>query len=194
MQINRRSQNIALGCLTVAACGLLTQPIWSLPPTVANLSTTTPTDPQSDNFLVSVRRQGGMCLPPGCFSDVTIAIDGTYRYTTHFSQPSTGKVREFELKLLKQRIAFMNFDKLRSQPEGVGFTPVCMLAVDGPEVVYTFQVKGQRKEIRGCRTRINPNEAIFRQLERLYQQISNQSGESQSQRRTSGGTSILPEL
>jgi hypothetical protein len=195
MQTARRSQNIALGCLTVVACGLLTQPSWSLPPTVADLPTATPTAPQPENFLVSVRRQGGMCLPPGCFSDVTIATDGTYRYTTHFSQPTTGKIREFELKLLKQRIAFMNFDKLRSQPEGVNPTPeLCMVAFDGPEVIYTFQVKGQRKEIRGCRTRINPNEALFRQLGRLYQQISAQPGEPQSQRRTSGGTSTLPEL
>jgi hypothetical protein len=182
MQIAGRSQIIALGCLTVAACGFLNQPSLSLPSSIADLPAVNPTDPQPENFLVSVRRQGGMCPPPGCFSDVTISTDGTYRYTTNFSKPITGKIREFELKLLKQRIAFTNFDQMRSQPDGsYPLSNLCMIIVDGPEVIYTFQVKGQRKELRGCRTRINTNEAIFRQLERLYQQISDQPREMQSQ-------------
>jgi hypothetical protein len=122
--------------------------------------------PVAKNLVVSVRREGGHCRVGGCFSEVAIFADGTYRYSDP-NQQKTGKINRFEIRRFQQRIATADFEKIKSQP----FTGTCPLAYDGPETVYTFR-KGDRAEvIRSCQTQIDSKNPLFQQAERVYEQI-----------------------
>jgi hypothetical protein len=134
------------------------------------------------NVLVAIRREGGMCAVFGCFSEVAILTDGTYRYSTHQSKPVTGRISPLELRQLKQRIARTRFDRIRSNTEPMekSIPNLCMLPVDGPEAVYTFHFRNRVEQIRGCKTYIDANNRLFQQLERLYQDISERASEVSS--------------
>jgi hypothetical protein len=125
------------------------------------------TPPTTKNFLASIRREGGNCRPGGCFSEVAILSDGTYRYGDR-TQQTMGKLNRLEIQRFQKRIAVANFDKIKSQP----FTGTCPLAYDGPETVYTFR-RGDRVEvIRSCQTQIDGKNPLFQQAERVYRQIT----------------------
>ncbi len=121
------------------------------------------------NLIVSIRREGGFCRPGGCFSEVAIFADGTYRYSDR-TQQKTGRINRLEIRRFQKRIAAANFEKIKSQP----FTGTCPLAYDGPETVYTFRKGSQTEVIRSCQTQIDGKNPLFQQAERVYQQIVSQ--------------------
>lgn len=132
--------------------------------------------PTTENLLVSIRRESGFCLSSECFSEVAIATDGTYRYSTHGSSPVIGRISDAELQRLQERIEQTGPDDLYAQPP----TPqpidaFCGLAFDGPEVIYTFQREGRIEQVRGCDRAIAPNHPLVQQLEQLYSRISEQA-------------------
>jgi hypothetical protein len=87
------------------------------------------------------------------------------------------------LRVLKRRIAATDFEAIRHAQPRHPVPGLCLLPMDGPEVVYTvwtgtgngLPADNQFEEIRGCSTAIDANNALFRQLERLYSQISTQA-------------------
>jgi hypothetical protein len=184
MKMNRPRRQRYFGLWMTVAGSMLVQWMWSVPTTLAESQSPIETPAPTDNFIVSIRREGGMCFPPGCFSEVAIFSDGTYRYTTHQSNPIRGRIRNFELKTLRKRIAKTDFEEIRS-PENIKnpLPNLCLLPVDGPEAVYTFPTgmdanspsENDIEQIRGCQTSIDANNPLFRQLEQLYSQISEQA-------------------
>ncbi|HIK43029.1 hypothetical protein [Thermoleptolyngbya sp. M55_K2018_002] len=146
-----------------------------------------PTQPvsQGGTPLVTVRREGGFCYPPGCFSEVTIYPDGSYRYANSVGDRATGRIRRGTLQQLRSRIARADFDQIRSEANVRNPIPnLCLLAADGPEAVYRFYPNGKTEEIRGCETDIDRSSRLFQQLERLYERVSEQAAQAaQNQRR-----------
>lgn len=150
---------------------------------LAGTPVSTPNQPgEPDGFLVSVRREGGMCLPPGCITELTIFADGTYQYVDPPVANITGRISTADLRVLKRRIATTDFEALRQAQPANPIPNLCLLPVDGPEAVYTFwtgtgnglPVDNRFEQVQGCETPIDANNALFQQLERLYSQISNQ--------------------
>ncbi|MBD1911045.1 MULTISPECIES: hypothetical protein [unclassified Leptolyngbya] len=127
--------------------------------------------------LVSIRREGGRCIQPGCFSEVVIFVDGTYRYTTHQTTPVTGHLTEAELESLRERIAQSDIRAIRNAgtPVNGAVYPLCQVAVDGREAIYTLHVHGLVEELRGCNTQIDVSNPLVQQLEQLYENISTQA-------------------
>jgi hypothetical protein len=127
-------------------------------------------------LLVSIRRERGMCARLGCFSEVAILLDGTYRYTTHRTRPVTGNIAPADLQQLRTRIANTDFNQIHVNPK-TDHAPydLCLLTVDGPETVYRFAIDRRVEEIRGCKTRIDASSPLVQQLESLYKQISEQA-------------------
>lgn len=184
MKMNRPRRQRYFGLWITVAGSMLVQSMWSVPTTLAESQSPIETPAPTDNLIVSIRREGGRCFPSNCFSEVAIFSDGTYRYTTHQSNPVSGNIRKSELRTLKRRIARMNFERLRS-PQTIKkpLPNLCLLPVDGPEAVYTFPrgvdpnspSENDTEQIRGCQTSIDANNPLFRQLERLYSQIYEQA-------------------
>ncbi|GAB4137252.1 MAG: hypothetical protein Fur0046_11240 [Cyanobacteria bacterium J069] len=145
-------------------------------PAAPNVPATVSQVTAPDNVLVVIRREGGFCRPPGCFSEVMIRRDGTYRFSTHDAVSATGRFRWGELQQLRSRIARADFEQILSgEPVSNPLPDLCQLAFDGPEAVYRFYPNGQMQEIRGCQTEINADSRLFQQLERLYQRVSEAS-------------------
>ncbi|GAB4461120.1 MAG: hypothetical protein OHK0037_09540 [Elainellaceae cyanobacterium] len=167
----------AMGVCLAIACAAT-----ACPPSAAPISQGEPVpvsqSPQADNALVTIRREGGFCYPPGCFSDVTIYPDGTYRYSNSVGDRAAGRIRWGALQQLRSRIARADFDQIRSETNVRNPIPnLCLLASDGPEAVYRFYQSGQVEEIRGCETDIDRSSRLFQQLETLYGRISEQAAQ-----------------
>jgi hypothetical protein len=129
--------------------------------------------PVTDDLLVSIRREGGFCMAPGCFSEVAIFNDGTYRYSTHTSSPVTGRIGTGKLERLQARISQLEPTDLYAQPPiPQPIDNFCGLAFDGPEVVYTFQRDGELAQVRGCEMAIAPDHPMVQRLERLYSRLA----------------------
>lgn len=181
MRSHRRDIKRYLTVLVSVACGFLVPSMWSVSTTRAESRSPIESPAKVENLLVSIRREGGRCFPTGCFGEVDIFADGTYRYTTHQSHPIAGRISNVELKKLRKRIARMNFEEIRS-PEAIEnpLPNLCLLPVDGPEAVYTFPrgvdansaSENDTEQIRGCQTPIDADNRLFRQLEQLYSQIA----------------------
>ncbi|BAU43920.1 hypothetical protein [Leptolyngbya sp. O-77] len=175
-------------CLAIASAAIAEPPA---PLSTAQISIaqdgSVPTSPtsQTSTPLVTVRREGGFCYPPGCFSEVTIYQDGSYRYANSVDDRATGRIRRGTLQQLRSRIARADFDQIRSEANVRNPIPnLCLLAVDGPEAIYRFYPNGKTEEIRGCETDIDRSSRLFQQLEQLYERVSEQTAQAaQNQRR-----------
>lgn len=184
MKMNRPFRQRYFSLWMTVAGSMLVQSMWSVPTTLAESRSPIETPATVENLLVSIRREGGRCFLSGCFSEVAILADGTYRYTTHQSNPIRGRISNVELKTLRKRIARINFEEIRSPEKIENPLPnLCLLPVDSPEAVYTFPrgvdsnspLQNHTEQIRGCQTPIDANNPLFRQLEQLYSQISEQA-------------------
>lgn len=189
MNLRRRWLCLACGLSVVLASGIVAPAVarwrWvdAIAPTLAN-SIRQPATPPGEpaGFLVSVGRQGGFCLPPGCLSEVTIFADGTYQYANPPAPLTHGRISGADLRLLKWRIAQTDFAALRQAQPAAPMPDLCLLPVDGPEAIYTFwtgtgnglPAENRFEQIRGCETAVDTNNALFQQLERLYHQLSAQ--------------------
>ena len=107
-----------------------------------------------------------MCVG-GCFSELTIFADGTYRYgASGLNQQKTGKINQIEFQRLQQLIATANFKTIKSVP----FRGTCPIAYDGTETIYTFRQGNRTEVVRSCQTQIDSKSSLFQQLERIYRQ------------------------
>lgn len=161
---------IAIGGMSASANAVETQERLMSPPIAQSTSEATP--PVAENLLVSIRREGGFCAIQGCFSEVAIFTDGTYRYSSSTSDPVTGRISNGKLQSLQNRISRLDPNDLYAEP--VVEQPIddfCALAFDGPETIYTFQTDGEVERVRGCDMAIDPDHPVVRKLERLYDRI-----------------------
>lgn len=124
--------------------------------------------PTTPNFLLSIRREGGMCAAMGCFSEVAVLSNGTYRYADSLPKQRTGRLARGEVRRFQQRIANANFEAIKARP----FTGTCPLAYDGPETVYTFRSGDRVEVLRSCQTQIEGSNPLFQQAERVYREVS----------------------
>lgn len=140
--------------------------------------------------LVSIRREGGRCIQPGCASEVAIFADGTYRYTTYPLTSVTGQLSEIELASLQESITQADLATIRNMgaPVNGSVYPLCQVAVDGREAVYTFYRNGQVEELRGCETQIDIAHPLIQQLEQLYDNISSQANQAPVEPRNNQGS------
>lgn len=153
---------------------LTSPPGWSVSLPTAQALTDAPA------MLVSIRREGGRCIQSGCASEVVIFTDGTYRYTTYPSASVTGQLGTAELESLRERVAQANLATIRSMgaPVNGSVYPLCQVAVDGREAVYTLYRNGRVEELRGCDTQLDMAHPLIQQLEQLYENISTQANQS----------------
>ncbi|MGV0023576.1 hypothetical protein [Phormidesmis priestleyi] len=191
MTIIKQLVEVSIGALAIASPLLFSS---VLPAVRAESQPVIQSVSVAKDAIVSVRREGGFCRPGGCFSEVAIFADGTYRYSDP-TQQKTGNLNRLEIQRFQKRIAAANFQKIKSQP----FTGTCPLAYDGPETVYTFRkgdlfeisaradrteisARADRTEIsaradrteviRSCQTQIDGKNPLFQQAERVYRQIT----------------------
>lgn len=134
------------------------QPVTAMP-----LIQNTKAEPIKDPFLLKVRKTGGMCRLNSCDRELTILNNGTYRYEDA-TKTGAGKLSRRAFSRLKQRLAKLNIEQVRSQP----FTGTCPIAYDGPETLYRFLIGQTVEEISDCKSAIDPGDPLFQQINQLY--------------------------
>jgi hypothetical protein len=151
--------------------------IISVTPTLSTLADSVGVDQpsrsaQSNNFVLKIHHS--RCAECGFF-EATIAADGRYEVVADPGKAGNvpirrlqGKVSQKDVRQIQQQIAKTNFQQIKSMP----FKGYCTTEVDGAEATYTFVTRNGLEVIPECTYNIEPKSALFKQADRLYNQIS----------------------
>jgi hypothetical protein len=160
--------------ILIAACTL----IGISAPIVARLFQPLPTIAQSpsqrlqnSDFVLKIRHtQCAECR----FFEATIAADGHYKAIANPGKAGNvpirkvqGKVSPQDVQRIQQQIAKTNFKQVKSKP-----AKFCVTEFDGAEATYTFVTRNGLEVIPDCTYDLEPKSALFKQADRLYNQIS----------------------
>jgi hypothetical protein len=127
--------------------------------------------PQSSDFVLKIHHS--QCAECGFF-EATIAADGHYKAIANPGKNGNvpirtvqGKVNPQNVRLIQQQIAKTDFERIKSKP-----AKGCATAFDGSEATYTFVTHNGLEVIPDCTYDLEPKSALFKQADRLYNQIS----------------------
>jgi hypothetical protein len=149
--------------ISVAIGARLFQPL----PTIAQSPSQ---QPQNSDFVLKIyHSQCAECS----FFEATIAADGHYKAIANPGKAGNvpirkvqGKVSPQDVQLIQQQIAKTNFEQVKSKP-----AKFCATALDGSEATYTFVTRNGLEVISECTYDLEPKLALFKQADRLYDQI-----------------------
>jgi hypothetical protein len=125
---------------------------------------------RNSNFVLKIHHS--QCAECGFF-EATIAADGHYNAVANPGKAGNvpirtvqGKVSPQDVRLIQQQIAKTNFGQVKSKP-----AKFCATAFDGSEATYTFVTRNGLEVIPECTYDLEPKLALFKQADRLYNQI-----------------------
>jgi hypothetical protein len=126
---------------------------------------------QDSNFILKIyHSQCAECR----FFEVTISADGHYKAVLNPGRAGNvptrtweGKVSPQDIRQIQQQIAKTNFQLVKSKP-----AQFCVTELDGAEATYTFVTRSGLEVIPDCTYNLEPKSALFKQADRLYNQIS----------------------
>jgi hypothetical protein len=126
---------------------------------------------QNSDFVLKIHHS--RCAECGFF-EVTIAADGHYKAVADPGKAGNvpirrlqGQVSQKDGRQIQQQIAKTNFGQVKSKP-----AQFCVTEFDGAEATYTFVTRNGVEVIPDCTYNIEPKSALFKQADRLYNQIS----------------------
>jgi hypothetical protein len=175
MRLLKNKAGYSLGVLLISgalASGLLMHNNRAIAQSSPVPTPTPSIQPITQNFVAKVRKQGGLCVNAGCFSQVTISfigksLLGQYEYTDSSGKKATGRIQPAQMSKLTRLIGNTNFAQIKSRP----FQGTCPIAFDGPETIYFFRKAQGVEELPECKFEIDRNAPLFEFTDKLYEQI-----------------------
>lgn len=166
-----------IALLSLAACGAAARPtaqgsIAPAPSAVASPEAQPSNTPKigATDTLLTIRTEGGLCGPGGCWSEKQIRADGTYQVSEASGAQKDGTLSADQIAALTQLIAAADFEQIRAQP----FTGTCPIAYDGQKQIYTFQTLSGEQTIDSCEVAIDESSELFQAIAALSAQIDQQ--------------------